>query len=375
MIVMHVVAPARFGGIESVIRALASGHARRGHDVHVVCVLAPDEPPAHPFVEGLTAAGIRTHVLRLPARAYVKEWRALRALIDLHSPAVVHTHGFRSDTIAGASARAEGVARVSTCHGFIDSGWRSRAYQWVQRRALRSFEAVIAVSTPIATRLRDSGIAPARITVLPNAFALGSPPLPRADARMRLGVADGPVVGWVGRFSAEKGPDLAIEAFARTTTPGAQLVMIGSGRAEGALRELALARGVGDRVRWPGPIANASTHFTAFDVFLLSSRTEGTPIALLEAIAEGVPVVATRVGGVPDVVDQDSARLVAPADVAAIAAALTASLADPAAAAGRVARARATIERRFAVEPWLAAHESIYTAAIRAAARRGSPQR
>lgn len=368
MVVMHIVAPARFGGIESVVRALCAGHQRRGHVVHVACVLSPGEPAAHPFVDALESAGIQTHVLRIPARSYTKEWRALRVLIGKHAPAVVHTHGFRSDTIGGWSARAEGVARVSTCHGFIDSGWRSRAYQRIQRRSLRSFDAVIAVSNPIAVQLRHSGIAASRISIVPNAFALSTPPLPRDEARQRLGLGGEQVIGWVGRFSAEKGPDIAIEAFARSGAPDARLVMIGSGRDESALRELARTRGVADRVAWPGALANASTVFTAFDAFLLSSRTEGTPIALLEAIAEEIPVIATRVGGVPEVIDQESARLVPAGDVGALGDAIRETLANPDAAAQRAAVARVRLDQRFATEPWLAAHESIYEGAIRHAA-------
>jgi glycosyltransferase involved in cell wall biosynthesis len=101
--------------------------------------------------------------------------------------------------------------------------------------------------------------------------------------------------------------------------------------------------------------------FPAFDVFVLSSRTEGTPIALFEAMAAGVPIVASAVGGVPDVVSSREAVLVTQEDPAALAAGLTETLGDPTAALERARAARRRLEREFALQPWLEQYLALYT--------------
>ena len=357
--ILHVVAPARFGGLESVVQELAAGHTRDGHEVRVALVLSPGDQP-HPLAIALRAAGVTAVPIEIGDRDYRGERRAIQALCRQHRPDIVHTHGYRSDVVDGVVARSEGIPVVSTCHGFIDSAWRGRAHQWLQRRALRRFDAVVAVSQTIQRRLINAGVDPGRIHLVANAAATVEQLLSREEARRRLELPNGPVIGWVGRLSSEKGPDVALESFARLGRPDARLLFIGSGRDAQQLHARAVALGVSERVIWRGAVPNAGSLFPAFDVFLLSSRSEGTPMALLEAMSAGVPIVATRVGGVPDVIDSSSAHLAESGDVDAIATALRDVLRDPDAARSRSERARALLDERFAVEPWLSAYESIY---------------
>jgi glycosyltransferase involved in cell wall biosynthesis len=177
------------------------------------------------------------------------------------------------------------------------------------------------------------------------------------------------VIGWVGRLSTEKGPDVALEAFASLEDPHARLLILGEGREQTALRQRADTLGVGERVLWRGVVPNADKLFRAFDGFLLSSRTEGTPMALLEAMAADVPIVATRVGGVPDIVDAQSAWLVESLDSEAMARALDELLRQPDIARGRAERARERLKDRFAVDPWLSQYESLYRAISRSELR------
>jgi gamma-polyglutamate biosynthesis protein CapA len=363
--ILHVAAPARFGGLESVLRLLANGQLQRGNAVWIAVVLSPLDQSPHPFVLGLEADGIPTIVLRLGVRDYAAERRAVRSLCDRYQPDIVHTHGFRSDVVDGSVARGEGIAVVSTCHGFIDSHWRGRFYQWLQRRSLRRFDAVVAVSTPIEARLRAADIPPERIHLVPNCFSKRSAIVPRGEARRMLNLPEAPVIGWVGRLTREKGADVALDALARLKDPVARLAIIGEGRDEAALRARAAELGIGARVHWCGAIPNAGELFAAFDVFLLSSRSEGTPITLFEAMAAAVPIIATRVGGVPDVVDATCAQLVDSENAEGIMRALAEVFAYPDLARVRAARARRRLLDQFDTEQWVARYESIYNSVVR----------
>jgi glycosyltransferase involved in cell wall biosynthesis len=205
-----------------------------------------------------------------------------------------------------------------------------------------------------------------RIHLIPNAWRASSATMSRAEAREVLGLpTDRPVVGWVGRLSAEKGPDVFVEALARTVDRRTIGCLVGDGRERADVERLGDSLGLGDRLRLPGLIADAARLYAAFDLFVLSSRTEGTPISLFQAMAARVPVVATAVGGVPDVVSADDALLVPPNAAAALARAIDASLGDPAAAADRASRAAARLVRDFGVDPWLDRYDALYASLAR----------
>ena len=366
MRVLHLLAPAPWGGLERVVGSLASGLAARGHEVHVAAVLEPDGPPErHPFVARLARQGVAVHPVVVPGRAYLRERAQVAALCRRLAPGVAHTHGYRADVVDAGAARAAGVPVAATVHGFTGGGGaRGWAYEALQRRALRSFGAVAAVSRPLAERLRRAGVADGRLRVIPNAWDGGGPAPGRAEARARLGVPPGAFhLGWVGRLSREKGADVLLDAVARLSDEADVVVsVIGDGPEGAALRRKAEALGIGGRVRWHGAVEEAGALFSAFDVFVLSSRTEGTPMVLLEAMAAGVPVVAARVGGVPDVVGEAEAWLAPPEHPAALARAIGAVRRRPRLAQERARLARARLEARFGADAWLSAYEEMYAA-------------
>lgn len=361
--VVHALAPARVGGLESVVTALSGGMAGRGHAVNVMAVLDPDAGE-HEFVSGMERRGVALHPIEVPRRAYHREYFGLRDLLFRLGPDVVHTHGYRADVVASAAARGVGLPLVSTVHGFIGGGWKNRFYEWLQLRSLRRHEAVVAVSEPIRRKLLRSGLADRRIHLLRNAWSPDRPLLDRREARARLGLPqDSFVAGWVGRLSREKGADVFLEAMSRVADRGGEVTasLIGEGGRASSLRARTDRLGLGDRVRFHGRIPAAARLYRAFDVFVLSSRSEGTPISLLEAMDAEVPIVATRVGGVPDVVrDREEALLVPPEDPAAVAEAVLRVRRRPEDARRRARAAARRLAEEFALEPWLEAMEQIY---------------
>jgi glycosyltransferase involved in cell wall biosynthesis len=220
---------------------------------------------------------------------------------------------------------------------------------------------VVAVSSPIAERLVKEGVPRHNVHLIPNGWAGGVDFLPRGRARRVLGLPDGrPVVGYVARLIPAKGPDVFVEAMLRLDDHSVCAAIIGDGsqraQIEGAIR----AAGGTDRFFMIGHLDDAAPLFKAFDLFVLSSRTEGTPITLFEAMAAGVPTVVTSVGGVPDVVTPMQSLLVPPEDPDALARAIREALRTPAATAERTCRASARLQSEFGAERWLHRHEMLY---------------
>jgi glycosyltransferase involved in cell wall biosynthesis len=357
----------REGGLERVVTMMSL--AQGSDSVHVAAVVEPGSSEPHPFIDQLQGLGVRITRVTVGARDYVREYRLLSALVAHLQPRVVHTHGYRGDVIGGAVARAQGVPTVSTVHGFTGGGIRNRIYERVQSVALRRADAVIAVSAPLVERLAADGIDRDKIRCVLNGFVPIIDAVSRAEARRLLDIRpDALVVGWVGRLSKEKGADVMLEALAGADARW-QLSVVGTGDQFEKLRRQAEKLRIADRVTWHGPIANAGSLLTAFDAFVLSSRTEGTPITLFEAMHAGVPIVATRVGGVPDVVTPSHAILVPSEAPEMIAQALAAVASEPSAATARSVLARERLLESFGGARWLAAVGAVYDAA-RARARK-----
>jgi glycosyltransferase involved in cell wall biosynthesis len=334
--------------------------AQGAEETHVAAVLAPNEALNHPFVTGLKKLGIPVTPVVVGARSYLKEYRSLRALVAQLQPMIVHTHGYHADLIGGAVTRAHRLPAVSTVHGFLGVPLRNQVYERMQLIALRHVDAALAVSRPLVDRLAKAGVASDKIHFVPNGYTPVAPNLTRDAARQKLGLTgSAPIAGWVGRLSREKGADVILDAIAACKPPW-HLSMIGDGPERERLRKRAADLGISDRVTWHGSVPSAGTLFCAFDAFVLSSRTEGTPIVLFEAMHSDVPIVATRVGGVPDVVSSAEALLVPTEEPAMIASALWELLSEPAATKQRSLLARERVIRDFGVNAWAASINDIY---------------
>ncbi|MGH9262922.1 MAG: glycosyltransferase, partial [Acidimicrobiales bacterium] len=328
------------GGLESVVTTLAVGQRRTGVDPHIAAILE-GEAPGHAFVGRLEEGGVRVVQVRLGPRAYLAERARVAALCRELQPDVVHTHGYRPDVVDAPVARRLAIPVITTVHGFTGGGWKNRMYEWLDRRALRRFDAVVAVARASVIGLVAAGVPRDRIHVIPNAWDQRGVTLSAAEARRQLGLSgDGWRIGWVGRLSREKAADVMLAAMARLAGEPYWLSIIGDGSERRRLEHASVRLGVAHRTTWHGPVPAAGSRFAAFDVFVLSSRTEGTPVTLFEAMAAGVPIVAAAVGGVPDVVSPAEAILVPPDDPAAIAAGIRQVRAAPAAAASRARAAR-----------------------------------
>ncbi len=358
--VLHALAPAPYGGLERVVQALATGHSARGHHVHVALILDSSARES-PLGAALARTRAVVHVFTPPPRAYLAERRWVSALCQQLDPDVVHTHGYRADVLDAGAGRRFGIPTLTTVHGFTGGSLKNRIYESLQIVAFRRFDAVVAVSKSLGSLLVRRGVPSGRVHTIVNAWQPGELPLPRVEARQALGLPpDGFRVGFVGRLTREKGADVLLEAAALLRNEPVAVSVLGDGAERQRLEARAEGLGLGSRISWHGAVPNAARLMHAFDVVAISSRTEGTPIVLFEAIAAGVPVVATSVGGIPDVVTGAEALLVPPEDPRALADALLAVSRDPASAAVRCAAAARRLQERFGEEPWLSAYEGLY---------------
>ena len=325
----------------------------RGHAVAAVTLLDPagDVPPV---VEALQASGVAVTTVRAPARFYWREAQAVGRAAREFGAQVVHTHGYRADVLSLRPARRAGAVPVATVHGFTGGDARNRLYEWLDLRALRRFDAVIAVSDPLRQRLIRSGVPAGRVSLVEN--GIGRPrPVARASARAALGLPpEGRYVGWIGRMTPEKGADLLVEALRTIASDGTVIVVVGDGPERAALE-----RNAGPGFRFLGRVRDAGTLVAAFDVLVLSSRTEGTPMVLLEAMQAGVPVVAFGVGGVPSVL-HGAGWLVEPLDVVGLRRAVEEVLSQAGEARRRADMAMARVDERFGLDAWLDRVEAVY---------------
>ena len=358
--ILHVLEPAEAGGLESVVLALVRGQLRRGHTVSVAAITHQPQPPG--MVEVLRDAGATVHVVATPARAYLRERQAVQRICDAVRPDAVHLHGVRVDLLFGGLGRRVRGRTISTAHGRTSDSWRMRLYERMQDLRFRSSDAVVAVSRPLGDALVRRGVPSRRVHVLPNAWGGATRPLlTRQVAREECQVPEGALhLIWLGRFTYEKGADVLVRALAHLGDLDVVVSLFGDGPDREAVERLASGLEVGSRIRWHGVVPGAARFLPGADIMVMSSRTEGTPIALFEAMAAGVPIVATRVGGVPDVVTDDGALLVPPENPAALAEAIRRAVADPEASARRVAVAKQRLISSFALEPWLDAYEMLY---------------
>ena len=356
-VVLQAIAPSPFGGAETAVLGLAAG--LRTHCRVLLGILA--DRGSGPFLERARAAGLEAVVLDSAGRDYWRDIRALRTIIRTHQVGLVHSHGYRADGVGLVAARLERIPNVATAHGFTGGSRRNRINQFIGVQALKHSSAVIAVASALVDELGRRGVPGDGVHFIPNAW---SPPggrlLDRAVARQRLGLAEGEtVIGWVGRLSPEKGVDLAIEAVAALPVP-ALLAVVGDGPERAQSVELAASLAASDRIRWLGSVNDAWQVLPAFDLLLLSSRTEGTPLVLLEAMHAKVPIVSTPVGGVPDLLRGGLGWLARDASASAIRDSLMLAFEDRA-RWGRVAeRAREHLREENATGAWVERHLAIY---------------
>ncbi|HZR84626.1 MAG TPA: glycosyltransferase [Candidatus Binatia bacterium] len=288
-------------------------------------------------------------------------------------PHLVHTHTAKAGALGRLAAIAARVPIVvHTFHGHVFEGYfsrrRTRVFLAIERILARRTDRILTVSESVRRQLLALGIGrPEQVRVVPLGLELdrfGAAARYRGELRRELAIPDdAPLVGIVARLAPIKAHEVFIAAAARIAQrlPSCRFAIVGDGERRGELECLVAARGLRDRVAFLGWRADLERIHGALDVAVLTSRNEGSPVALIEAMAAGVAVVATSVGGVPDLIeDGANGLLVEAGDDAAVAAAVVQLLGDSARRQALASAGRASVLERHSADRLVEDVDALY---------------
>ena len=329
-------------------------------------------PASSPVFEDALASGIVSFPVSVPSSFHPA--RALNAALRLRhiwretEPGILHLHGWQAALVGRLSVlgRRARPRVILTAHNYVPSTKGASIAFRLSEGILQPFaDHTIAVSEA----LRDDLVArfqfaPERLSVIHNGINFASLPERHRNSGSSFRF------GTVARLSPEKGVDTFIQALAHF--PEVEAVVVGDGPARGALERYAKDAGTANRIRFAGYLAHPANEVATWDAFVLASRREAFGIALVEAMGQGVPVIGTRVGGIPEIIEDGvTGLLIDPGDPKAIADAVKWISEHPAESALMAERARQFVRKHFNVESMVRDTECVYTTVVsgRAGAR------
>ena len=347
-------------GLERRILLTAGAARDAGFVPHIGVLyrLRPGLPATHPLIEQALRAGISATQIADASPLAPRSFFQLRDVIRKIKPAIIHTNDYRTDVLAFLAVRLSRFpARlVATCHGHVGADWKLRFYEAIDRVVLRHFDRVIGVSQYQCRLLREWGLDKRRIAYIPNPVEPGweqATRLPGVPGEAHLGMRivhaetreigqpQTPIrLGFFGRHSPEKGLDVLLAALPRVQAlyPQTELLVAG---------DIPLGKAPAG-VHLVGHQENIRALMSTCDVIVVPSRREAFGLVALEALALGRPVIATAVGGLPELIrDGETGRLVPPDDPEALAKAIIETVANWPASSEMALRGQKDVLKRY----------------------------
>jgi glycosyltransferase involved in cell wall biosynthesis len=351
--ILHVDPESSFGGGERQVAGLIRHLVKRGHEN----VLAT--PPGSALAAAVPGADARRRPLRIRNDADLAAALRLRRLIAVESPHVIHLHTSRAHAMSPWLRRFSARAIVTRRMDYA-----LRPGRWTDLLYNRSVAAVVAISEEVRRRLLDAGVRAERVRVIHSGVEVpgGLPgPRGRAAARARFDIGEETVIGMVAALEHRKGHDVLFEALALLRERGRPIpcLVCGDGSERGRLEALARSRAID--VRFLGEQRQVADVLAAIDVFVLPSRHEGLGVAILEAMAMALPIVASAVGGIPESVDAGkTGLLVPPEDPQALAGAIDELARDVERGRRLGAAGRERVVEQFSMDAMAGEYERLY---------------
>ena len=359
MKILHIISSGGMYGAEAVILNM-SRTLNKGPHQSILGVFSNSSHPNLQLHESAVSHGIESHVIPCKGQLDLEVPRSLRKLIQLTRADIVHAHGYKADVYLHFASRNLSTPLISTCHTWYDNDLFVRLYGAIDRRVLRCFDGVVAVSEDVKQRLLRAGVLGQRVRLIRNGIDL------RPFATERSLSERSPhslTVGLVGRLSREKGVDLFLHTASRVLAdfPDTNFIVAGDGPDRVALQALAQELHIQHRVTLLGRREDMPALYKSMDIMVSASRQEGLPIALLEGMASSLPLVATSVGEVPTVVHHGSTgTLVPPENIDALASGILTLIRGPLRRSQYGDSARQLIADQFSADHMTAEYVNLY---------------
>jgi glycosyltransferase involved in cell wall biosynthesis len=330
MKVLQLISSAGYYGAENMVVGLAPALSALGCS-SVIGVFDNRHRPNTQMADAAADCGLPVERIACRGRWDWNAVRAIRECVKKNGVDLIHTHGYKADLYAYAAQRGFGIPLIATCHNWTRQTAALRAFEYMDRLALRRFSKVVAVSDAVGETLLRAGVRQYRICNIAN----GIDPVPFEGGTQTLAQelhkGNKILVGVVARLDLKKGLQYFLQA-ANTVAieyPNTLFALVGEGPDRAALEQMTRELSLSDRVVFTGARRDMPGVYASLDIFVLPSLMEGLPIAVLEAQAAGKPVIATRVGAIPKVVtDGETGLLIEPGDAKALGAAITRLITD-----------------------------------------------
>ena len=360
--VVFLITELNIAGAEKVVARTATHLSKDRYRVLVSCLYGPG-----PVAGEIRAASIPVMDLEAQSKWDLRVVYRLFRLLKRENIQILHSHLFHANLLGRIAGKMAGVPIVISTRHSVDIGGRGR--EWINRWTKRWTDVTIAVSDQACeAERRWSGTKSGEIVTIYDGIKTEA--FERADLqeskelKRKLGIeSDAPVIGMIARFHRAKGHSYLMEAmpYILDQFPKAKVLLIGGGELRPTIKEKVQKLGLTDSIIFTGIRQDIPRILSALDLFVLPSLWEGLGIAILEAMAAGLPVVATRVGGIPEVVeDRVTGLLVPPRDPEALAKAIIALLQDRERAKDMGRAGRERVEKHFSVERMVQQTEALY---------------
>lgn len=358
--VLQLISSGGYYGAENMLLNLCASQDAAGCENSLVLFYNVHVPNVE-FFERARRRGISVRMVHCKGRIDLSAIRQIEEIIQEDGIDVIHAHGYKADLYGFAAARRTGKPIVATCHNWVGGTTALGIYNHLDRFVLKKFDALAAVSDAVAQRLLDTGVSPGRVKTIANGIAVQA--FEQGEPLPELCMPDNKVIGMVARLDLQKGFEYLLRAVSELCGkfPDLKVVIVGDGPDRAAIEKMIEEFGLQSSVVLAGQQSNMPGVYAAIDIFVLPSLNEGLPMTILEAMAASKPVVATKVGAIPKVIQHgENGFLVEPKDVDGLRNALASLLADPELCRRIGAKAHEWVSRNYTSEAMAVKYRQLY---------------
>lgn len=352
MTILFLISSEGYYGVENMLVTLARHLIQQGCHC-VLGVFCNSHSPHTEVGEQARRQGLTAEIVPCDGKW---DWAAvarIQKLLVKHDVDILHAHGYKADLYGYAAAWPNRVKLLATSHNWTGKTFSMRAYAALDRLVLARFEKVVVVSDAVGAALRRWGVAANKVSTICNGVDLEHCCEAAPVLRNEIAAGGQALIGFVGRLVSDKGGALLIRAAQQVLAvhPNTKFVFAGEGPARQEWETLASELGISEHVSFVGAREDMPGVYASLDIVVLPSLLEALPMCLLEAMAAGKPVIATRVGAVPKLVSSEATGLLLnPGDVDGLAAAILRLLQDPQLASRLGENGRAHVARHYSAE-------------------------